>query len=245
MTDINDQDSPGIMMIPSVDAPTVPPAVAPVAPPPAAVVAPAPVPPPAVAPVAPVAPVVVAAPAPVVAAPVSPATPVFDIANIDVAICIDTSGTMGKTIPTSGMTRLATAKESTIALAAEAEKYDSDGITVVKFAGKVRLYDGVTSARVEQIFLEFRPMGSTNTRDAVDTVGKLFLAKRAAAGAAAKPGCIVVITDGEPDDKVGLAQVIVNAEQAAQRPQRAGHPLRPGRRRRRKRLRIWPSSTTT
>ena len=132
------------------------------------------------------------------------------MSNIDVAICIDTSGTMSTKDLPGGMTRLQGAKESTVALAAEACKYDSDGITVVRFASKVRVFDGVTENKVEATFQEFRPMGNTNTREAVETVANLFLAKRAAAGAAAKSGCIIVITDGEPDDKVGLAQVIVN-----------------------------------
>ncbi|MBS2010979.1 MAG: VWA domain-containing protein [Cyanobacteria bacterium SZAS TMP-1] len=143
--------------------------------------------------------------------PAPSATPAFDIANIDVAIAIDTSGTMSTKDLKGGMTRLQGAKESVIALASEAEKYDPDGITVARFASKVRIYDGVTEAKVEQVFAEFRPMGSTNTKEALEQLINLFLGKRAAAGAAAKPACIVVITDGEPDDKVGVAQVIVDA----------------------------------
>ncbi|MBU6453596.1 MAG: VWA domain-containing protein [Cyanobacteria bacterium REEB67] len=200
MSDTNDSNTPAF--------------VQPVVIQPVAVVQPvvtAPVPPAVTAP-APVAP----APAPVAAAPAPAPAPVtasgFDVSNIDIAIAIDTSGTMSKTDGNkSGQTRMQASKESTIALAAEAEKYDPDGITVARFASKVRIYDGVTEAKVEQIFAEFRPMGSTNTKEAVEQLINMFLAKRAAAGAAAKPACIVVITDGEPDDKVGLAQVIVNA----------------------------------
>jgi uncharacterized protein YegL len=153
-------------------------------------------------------------PAPVVQTPAPAATsstPAFDIANIDVALAIDTSGTMSTKDLAGGMTRMQGAKESVVALAAEAGKYDPDGITVARFASKVRIYDGVTESRVEQIFQEFRPMGSTNTKEAVEQLINLFLAKRAAAGAAAKPACIVIITDGEPDDKIGLAQVIADA----------------------------------
>jgi uncharacterized protein YegL len=136
-----------------------------------------------------------------------------DMANLDVALAVDTSGTMriADAITGSPLTRLEATKENAVALAAELEKFDSDGITVARFASKVRVYDGVTSAKVEEIFLEFRPMGNTNTKEALETLIKLFLGKRAAAGAKAKPACIIIFTDGEPDDKVGLAQVIIDA----------------------------------
>ncbi|MBS2010980.1 MAG: VWA domain-containing protein [Cyanobacteria bacterium SZAS TMP-1] len=136
-----------------------------------------------------------------------------DFANLDVAIAVDTSGTMriADAIKGSPLTRLEATKENAVALAAELEKHDPDGITVARFASKVRIYDGVTESKVEEIFLEFRPMGNTNTKEALEQLIKLFLGKRAAAGAAAKAACIIVFTDGEPDDKVGVAQVIIDA----------------------------------
>jgi uncharacterized protein YegL len=136
-----------------------------------------------------------------------------DLNNLDCALAVDTSGTMRTTdaIKGSPLTRLEATRETAVAYAAELEAYDKDGITVVRFAGKVRLYDGVTSKKVEEIFQEFRAMGSTNTKEAVEQLINLFLGKRATAGAAAKPAFIMVFTDGKPDDPVGLAQVIVDA----------------------------------
>ena len=40
--------------------------------------------------------------------------------------------------------------------AAELEKYDDDGITVVRFASKVRVYDGVTHGQLDQFFTYYR-----------------------------------------------------------------------------------------
>jgi uncharacterized protein YegL len=136
-----------------------------------------------------------------------------DFKNLDVAIAVDTSGTMRKkdAIKDSPLTRLQAVQENAEALADELGKFDPDGITVARFAGEVRIYDGVTADKVEEIFLEFRPMGNTNTKGAVEQLIKLFLDKRAVAGAAAKAACIIVFTDGEPDDKFGLAQVIIDA----------------------------------
>ncbi len=148
--------------------------------------------------------------APMPASPTPP--PASLLNNVEVVICIDTSGTMKETDArkNSPLTRLEAVHESASALAAELEKFDDDGITVVRFAGKVRLYDGVTHAKVDQIFAEFRPMGSTATDEALRIVIDKFHEKRQQKGDV-KPCCIIVFTDGEPDNPVGVAQVIVDA----------------------------------
>jgi uncharacterized protein YegL len=143
----------------------------------------------------------------------APAAPgKVDFSKLDVAMAFDCSGTMAfkdiKNSPT--MTRLAAVEESAYALASEMVQYDPDGLTVCRFAGKVRVYDNQTPDRVKQIFAESRPMGGTNTKEAIETLAKMLLDKQAAAGASANAICIICFTDGEPDDKVGLAQVIVD-----------------------------------
>jgi uncharacterized protein YegL len=141
-----------------------------------------------------------------------PATTGFNLNNVEVVIAIDTSGTMKEqdVRPNSPLTRLEAVHESASALAAELEKYDDDGITVVRFAGKVRIYDGVTHAKVDQVFAEFRPMGSTATDEALRQIIDKFMDKRQQKGDV-KPCCIIVFTDGEPDNPIGVAQVIVDA----------------------------------
>jgi uncharacterized protein YegL len=156
-----------------------------------------------------------ATPAPAAPAPAQTSGSTFDLSRIDVAILVDTSGTMSESdaYPNSPLTRLAAVGESAFALAKEMEQHDPDGLTVVRFAGKVRLFDGQTSAKIKQLFQEIRPMGSTNTKEAIETVANLLLPKQKAAIAAGQPHnsiCAIVFTDGEPDDKVGLAQAIVN-----------------------------------
>ncbi|HEY9777835.1 MAG TPA: VWA domain-containing protein [Planktothrix sp.] len=171
-----------------------------------------------VEPVAPVAAVAPVTPAPVASAPApQPASPAssFDLSRIDVAILVDSSGTMSESdaYPGSPLTRLAAVGESAFALAKEMEQHDPDGLTVIRFAGKVRAFDGQTSAKIKQLFQEIRPMGGTNTKEAIETVANMLLPKQKAAMAAGQPHnsiCAIVFTDGEPDDKVGLAQAIVN-----------------------------------
>ena len=144
----------------------------------------------------------------------NPSTPAIDLKNIDAVLLLDFSGTMSTVDAGSGgaLTRLAAMKESARAFAAELEKFDSDGITVVKFAGKVKVYDGVTSAKVDQIFQENRAMGGTATDQALKQVADKFIAKHQAEGNT-RPTFVGIFTDGAPDNPVGLAQEIVGITQ--------------------------------
>lgn len=133
-----------------------------------------------------------------------------DMRKLDAALLLDFSGTMATVDAGSGgkLSRLAAMKESAKAFAAELEKYDEDGMTIVKFAGKVKLYDGVTATKVDDIFAENRAMGGTATDEALRVVAEKLLDKR-------QPGSdrqvfIGIFTDGIPDNQVGLAQQIVN-----------------------------------
>jgi hypothetical protein len=75
---------------------------------------------------------------------------------------LDKSGSMSTPDQPGGKSRWVYAQESTLALARKCEQLDPDGITVYTFAGKFKRYEGVTAAKVEQIFMENDPMGTTN-----------------------------------------------------------------------------------
>lgn len=79
------------------------------------------------------------------------------------------------------------------------------------FSGKFRRFDNVTSAKVSQIFQENDPVGSTNlTAVLVDAINSYF--KQKSAGKAKSGGeTILVITDGEPDDRKGVFETIIEA----------------------------------
>jgi uncharacterized protein YegL len=132
-----------------------------------------------------------------------------NIKVVDLGILIDTSGTMSEPFG-GGKNRLEAVEENSIALCREAEKVDTDGILIGRFAGKVRLNDNAKSDDLKKYFQEYRAMGMTNTKEAVEKAAEIMLKKRASDGANAKSAMLVIFTDGEPDDKVGLAQVIVN-----------------------------------
>lgn len=129
----------------------------------------------------------------------------------DYTLIIDKSGSMSTPDQTGGRSRWEIAQESTIALARKCEQFDPDGITVYLFSGRFKRYDDVTAAKVAQIFQENDPAGTTNLASVLqDALNNYF--KRKAAGQSKPNGeTILVITDGEPDDRRAVFEVIIQA----------------------------------
>jgi hypothetical protein len=108
------------------------------------------------------------------------------------------------------------AQESTLALARKCEQFDPDGITVYVFSSRFKRYEDVTSAKVEQIFLENDPMGSTNLAAVLwDTTQNYFSRKKA--GNSKTGETILVITDGDPDDRRAVIETVVRSTQQMER----------------------------
>ncbi|MBW4685454.1 MAG: VWA domain-containing protein [Komarekiella atlantica HA4396-MV6] len=135
----------------------------------------------------------------------------------DYTLIIDKSGSMSTPDQVGGRNRWDIAQESTLALARKCEQFDPDGITVYVFSGRFKRYDDVTSAKVAQIFLENDPAGTTNLAGVLqDALNNYF--KRKAAGQTKPNGeTILVITDGEPDDRKAVFEVIIQATRQMER----------------------------
>jgi uncharacterized protein with von Willebrand factor type A (vWA) domain len=135
----------------------------------------------------------------------------------DYTLIIDKSGSMSIPDQQGGRSRWEIAQESTLALARKCEQFDPDGITVYVFSGKFKRYDDVTSSKVAQIFQENDPVGTTNLASVLqDAVNNYF--KRKAAGQTKPNGeTILVVTDGEPDDRRAVFEVIINATRQMER----------------------------
>jgi len=132
----------------------------------------------------------------------------MELNNRDYELIIDKSGSMG-TSDVGGKSRWQAAQESTQAIAEKISTLDPDGITVYVFASSFKRYDNVTPEKVKQIFAENEPIGGTDlTLVLNDCFSKYF--ERKAAGNA-KPTTILVVTDGEPNDKSSAAKVIIDA----------------------------------
>ncbi|MCA6501061.1 MAG: VWA domain-containing protein [Pseudanabaena sp. M135S2SP2A07QC] len=128
----------------------------------------------------------------------------------DYTLIIDKSGSMSNTDRGTNKSRWEIVKESTLALARKCDQLDPDGITVYLFSGKFKRYDNVSVVKVEQIFQENDPMGGTNlTAVLQDAINQYFQHKQA--GQAKAGETILVITDGEPDDRRSVFEVIIEA----------------------------------
>lgn len=135
-----------------------------------------------------------------------------DLGKLDFHLLVDHSGSMGDpSLRRSGKNRLEELAEDATAIAREAQKYDSDGITVIAFSTAVRVFDGVTAEKVQQTFQEIKPRGSTNLLDAIKA--SLELASKSQ-----KNVITLIFTDGVPDDMDGVYKLINNAGKQYGRP---------------------------
>jgi hypothetical protein len=137
--------------------------------------------------------------------------------NRDYTLIIDKSGSMSTKDKAGGLSRWQIMQESALALANKCEEFDPDGITIYLFSGKFKRYDNVTAAKVGTIFQENDPSGRTDLAAVLaDAIASYF--QRKATGKTPVNGeMILVVTDGEPDDRKAVMQVILDATQRLDR----------------------------
>lgn len=135
----------------------------------------------------------------------------------DYTLIIDKSGSMSTPDQRGGRSRWQEAQESTLALARKCEQFDPDGITVYVFSGRFRRYDDVTAAKVEQIFMENDPSGTTNLASVLQDATNSYFHRKAAGQTKPAGETILVITDGEPDDRRAVMEVVINASRQMER----------------------------
>lgn len=135
----------------------------------------------------------------------------------DYTLIIDKSGSMSTPDQVGGRSRWEIAQESTIALARKCEQFDPDGITVYVFSGRFKRYESVTTAKVAQIFLENDPAGTTNLAGVLLDATNNYFQRKASGKTKPNGETILVITDGEPDDRKAVFEVIINATRQMER----------------------------
>ncbi|WNZ49208.1 VWA domain-containing protein [Leptolyngbya boryana CZ1] len=136
--------------------------------------------------------------------------------NRDYTLILDKSGSMSTNDQIGGGSRWEAAQESTLALARKCEQFDPDGITVYTFSSRFRRYENVTTSKVAQIFMENDPVGSTNLAAVLRDATEDYF-RRKATGQNKTGETILVITDGEPDDRRAVIEAIVQATQKMER----------------------------
>ncbi len=137
--------------------------------------------------------------------------------NRDYTLIIDKSGSMSTKDQPGGLSRWQIMQESALALANKCEELDPDGITVYLFSGKFKRYDQVTAAKVATIFQENDPSGRTDLAAVLADAVNSFFQRKAARQIPANGEMILVVTDGEPDDRKAVMDVILAATQQLDR----------------------------
>lgn len=143
----------------------------------------------------------------------------------DYTLIIDKSGSMSTADLPNNKTRWATAQESTLALARKCEEIDPDGITVYVFSGRFKRYDNVTSDKVNQIYQENEPMGRTDLAGVLQDALDNYFDRKAAGKTKPNGETILVITDGEPDDRKAVMRTIIDAANKLDRDEELGISL--------------------
>lgn len=127
----------------------------------------------------------------------------------DYTLIIDRSGSMGTY--EGNLTRWDIAKECAIAVANKAAQFDPTGITIYLFSspGKFRRFDNQSAAKVSQIFMEFDPMGTTDLAGVLFDATEQYFQRKASGEALGET--ILVLTDGEADDRKAVMKTIIEA----------------------------------
>jgi uncharacterized protein with von Willebrand factor type A (vWA) domain len=142
--------------------------------------------------------------------------------NRDYTLIIDKSGSMSTNDQAGGRSRWEVMQESTLALARKCEKLDPDGMTVYLFSGKFKRFDDVTSDKVAQIFMENDPAGTTNLAGVLKDATDNYFKRKAAGQTKSNGETILVVTDGEPDDRKAVFEAIVNASHQMEKDEELG-----------------------
>lgn len=126
--------------------------------------------------------------------------------NKDYVITVDKSGSMDIDIE-PGYTRWQQGQEYVTAMAKFCCKHDPDGIKVIVFSGRTSVYDRVTEAKVKEVFASESPMGRTNLAAALKVAFEDYSARKAK-GETNNGEVNIVLTDGEPDNRIEVMKVI-------------------------------------
>lgn len=139
------------------------------------------------------------------------------IKDRDYTLIIDKSGSMSTADQPNGMTRWQAVQESTLALARKCEQFDPDGITVYLFSSRFKRYDNVTSAKVEQLFLENDPVGTTDLAQVLAHACDQYFQRKTKGETKPAGETILVVTDGEPDDRKAVMETVIATTQRMDR----------------------------
>ncbi len=121
----------------------------------------------------------------------------------DYVLLMDKSASMS-TRDCNGQTRWDAALEGTLGLAAHLTKLDPDGIDLYFFNSSFTRHPNVTDTQVAELFAGTDPQGGTDLANALGDALNRFKAQQ-------KPTTIVVVTDGDTNDRKAVERAIIEA----------------------------------
>lgn len=135
----------------------------------------------------------------------------------DYTLIIDKSGSMSIKDQRGGKSRWNVMQETTLALANKCEELDPDGLTIYTFSGRFKRYENVTANKVPQIFQENEPSGRTDLAGVLQDALNNYFQRKAAKQTKPNGETILVVTDGEPDDRKAVMRVVIEASRQMNR----------------------------
>jgi Mg-chelatase subunit ChlD len=139
----------------------------------------------------------------------APKTGLAALSGHDIVLIIDKSGSMQMQDCPGQTSRWQWCADQTAELSRAAAGVLKQPMTISVFSDDFTIFDRVNIDSVHRIFRDNRPGGGTNTAYALDDQLDRYFQR--ARNGAARPLLIAVITDGVPNDPVGLGEVILSA----------------------------------
>lgn len=129
--------------------------------------------------------------------------PETNLQNHDFIVLIDFSGSMASTDAGKKGTRIERVKESVVGLVGELSAVDEDGIDLITFGGETITHiAGVKNTEILNTVFARRVSGGTPTAEALTKAFEV-------AGKSDKPDFIVVFTDGEPNNRQAVKDLLI------------------------------------
>ncbi len=142
--------------------------------------------------------------------------------NRDYTLIVDRSGSMSEQDQADGKSRWDVVKDSAIALAEQCDEYDPDGITVYLFSSRFRRYDNVNADKVRKIFEDNTPVGKTALAAVLNDALNNYFERKAAGTSQPNGEIMLVITDGEPDNRKDVIKLLIEASKKIDRDEELG-----------------------
>jgi uncharacterized protein with von Willebrand factor type A (vWA) domain len=124
-------------------------------------------------------------------------------------LIIDKSQSMHQPNPITGMTRWEEAQNTALSLMQQYEQLDERGMTVYFFGSLFKRYNHVKSQQLLNLFQHTSPTGSTDLVWVLKAAIRHYFQQKAQR-LSQRGHTIMIITDGEPDDSLGVRKVLKN-----------------------------------